>query len=150
LTATNLNDNTSTGESTNPPPDPQFSSYASTPARSADTAGTVLLPGATGQSASRFVLGPVGMTQQGIKSARAVHVVGSWVVDLSLSSAGAVQWDTLAHGQFHALIAVVLNNRVISAPIVQPLQTAFSSFSGHFEIGPGFDESQAKAIAASL
>jgi hypothetical protein len=65
LAAANLAVNTSDGVATaNPPADPKFSSFASTPPDRAAAADTVLLPGASdlGEGTTRFVLGPAGLT----------------------------------------------------------------------------------------
>jgi len=151
LTASNLSVDPSTGAATaNPPTDAQFSSYPSTAASSGGVGGTVLLPGVPGQGGTRFVLGPAALTQQGITAARAVDANGQWMVDLTLSAAGSTQWDSLTAQQFHALVAVVVNGKVISTPLVQPSQTSFTSFGGHLQVAGAFTEGQAKAMAAGL
>jgi len=151
LTAANLDVNTLTGETTaNPPPDAQFSSYASTPVGGAGAGGPVLLPGAPDQAAARFVLGPAAVTQQAVTSARAVEVDGQWAVDLTLSPTGSAAWDGLTQQQFHALIGVVVNGTVISTPITQPTQSGFSTFGGQVQLSGNFTEAQAKALAAGL
>lgn len=151
LTASNLSVNTSDGMATvRPPPDPQFSGIASTPAGSAAAAGTVLLPGAQSQGGARFVLGPAGLTEAGIASAKAVDENGQWMVTIKLTPQGSVQWDALAQQQFHAMVGVVENGTVISVPLTQPAQASFASFSGELQIAAGFTESQAKALAASI
>lgn len=153
LTAANLAVNTSTGQSTaNPPADGQFSTYASTPQGDAGTGGNVLLPAAPsqGEGGTRFVLGPAVLTQQAITAARAMQVDGQWAVNLTLSPTGASQWDKLTEQQFHAFIGVVLDGKVISAPITEPTQTSFTTFAGHLQISGGFTGEQARALAASL
>jgi preprotein translocase subunit SecD len=143
--------NTSDGQATvSPPADPQFSSFASTQPSGAAAADTVLLPDASGQGAARFVLGPAALTQAGIASAKAVDETGQWFVSLKLTPQGSVQWDILARQQFHAMVGVVENGKVISVPLVQPAQSTFASFSGELQIAAGFTESQAKALAASI
>jgi hypothetical protein len=153
LTAANLGVNTSTGQSSaNPPADGQFSTYASTPQGDAGNGGDVLLPAAPsqGEEGTRFVLGPAVVTQQAITAARAVQVHGQWAVNLTLSPTGASQWDKLTEQQFHAFIGIVLNGKVISAPITEPTETTFTTFAGHLQISGDFTGEQAKALAASL
>ena len=91
----------------------------------------------------------MALTQRGITSARAVRGDGQWMVDLTLSAAGSVQWDSLTEQQCRALVRAV-NCRVVSAPIVQPTQSAFATFGGHLQVAAGFTEGQAKAMAAGL
>jgi len=151
LTASNLSVDASTGAATaDPPTDARFSSYPSTTAGSSGVGDTVLLPGVPGQGGTRFVLGPAALTQQGITAARAVDANGQWMVDLTLSAAGSSRWDSLTEQQFHALVAVVVNGKVVSTPLVQPSQTSFTSFAGHLQVAGDFTEGQAKAMAAEL
>jgi hypothetical protein len=151
LTAANLAVDTSTGQAVgDPPADPQFSTYASTPSAGAAASDTVLLPGAAEQGSPRFVLGPAALTQTGVASAKAVDEDGRWVVDLGLTPQGSLRWDTLAQQQFHAFIGIVVNGTVISAPITQPAQSSFVSFAGQVQIAAGFTERQAKSLAAGI
>jgi preprotein translocase subunit SecD len=152
LNATNLAVNTNTGQPTgNTPPDAQFGPYQST-SSAADVAGsTVLVPGPSGLGTLRYVLGPAGMTGTQIKSANAlVTSTGLWTVNLNLTPTGATQWDALANAQFHAIIGIDLDAQVISAPLTQTSQQAFTSFNGQVQITGGFTESQAKALATEL
>jgi hypothetical protein len=151
LTAANLSINTETGQATgNPAPDPQFSSYPSTPPGSAGIGDTVLLQGASGQGGGRYVLGPAAVTQKGVASATAVEEAGQWFVIVRLTPQGSVQWDTLAAQQFHAIIGVVDNGKVISAPVTQPTQSSPTSFDGQVGISGGFTQQQAEALARGL
>jgi preprotein translocase subunit SecD len=61
-----------------------------------------------------------------------------------------VAWDALTRQQFHQIIGVVVNGQVMSAPITQPAQSAWSSFNGQVQISGSFTEKQAKAIAAEF
>jgi hypothetical protein len=72
------------------------------------------------------------------------------MVDLRLTPQGSVQWDTLAQQQFHTMIGVVENGRVISTVMMQPAQCDFTSFSGQLQISAGLTESQTKALAAGI
>jgi len=152
LTAANLAVNTNTGQIANTPPqDIQFASFASTTPQSDAKTATVLLPGLSGQGTQRYVLGPAQVTGSQIKSANArLSPAGQWTVNITFSSSGATAWDALAEQQFHAVIGVVVNGEVISAPIMQPNQTSFTSFDGQVQIAGEFTEKQAKGLAASL
>ncbi|MGA2836750.1 MAG: protein translocase subunit SecD [Acidimicrobiales bacterium] len=130
--------------------DTQFTTYKSTSPYDDGKNDTVLLPGLPGQGTGRYVLGPAGLTGAQIKSASAQLQSGQWAVDLTLTGAGSAQWDALAQKQFHAIIGIDLDGQVISAPITQPTQTAFSSFDGSVEISGSFTEDQAKALATEL
>ena len=151
LTASNLNVDIAIGQETaNPPADAQFSRFASTSSASAAAGDTVLLPGASGQGGTRYVLGPAALTQTGVASATAVDENGQWVVNLRLTPQGSVQWDTLAQQQFHAIIGVVENGKVISAPLTMPSQSTFTSFEGQVGISTGFTRRQAMTLARGL
>ena len=133
------------------PPDPQFASIPSTPSTRDRSTTTVILPGPAGANTSvRYVLGPAGVTATDVRAATAQLVLGTWQVDLSLTTSGSARWDTLAHQQFHAYLGIVVDNRVISAPIDEPTNSTFTSLSGRLEIVAGLTERQAKALAATL
>jgi hypothetical protein len=135
----------------NVPVDNQFAAYPST-SSSNDRGNQTVLLGVTGGSdgAGRYLLGPAGLTASGVKSATATLAHWQWVVNLVLTSRGSARWDALAQAQFHALIAVVINGKVVSAPLTQPGQTSFTSFAGRVQISGGFTRAQAKAVAARL
>ena len=63
---------------------------------------------------------------------------------------GSSQWDTLPKEQFHAIIGIDLDGQVISAPITQPTQQAWSSFNGQVQISGSFTEDQAKTLATDF
>lgn len=173
LTATNLGVNTSTGEPQNSPsPDPALASYpdsgcAPTPsdphpsypncAADYDAAhqnSDVILTASSssGESGTRYLLGPVGLAGSQISSAQSTLPTGGtgWVVDLNLKSAGSAQWDALAQKQFHAYIAIDLDGEVLSAPLTQPTQSTFSSFGGKVQISGNFTQSSANTLALDL
>jgi preprotein translocase subunit SecD len=75
---------------------------------------------------------------------------GQWTIDLVLTPAGSAAWDTLTKQQFHQIIGIDLNGRVISAPITMPTQTTWTSFDGRIQISGAFTGQQARAIAAEL
>ena len=83
-------------------------------------------------------------------SATAHLVDGEWVVELTLTPRGSTAWDTLAEHQFHALVGVVLHDRVVSAPITEPTQSSFTSFDGRLGIAGSFTRAQAAAAAAAI
>jgi hypothetical protein len=131
--------------------DPQFATYQSTTSSNGKQPQEVLLPGtATSGSLGRYVLGPAGLTRTAIASARAISESGQWTVRLGLTPNGSAQWDSLAAQQFHAIVGVVINDQVVSAPITQPTQQAFTSFDGQLQISGGFTQHWAETIAAEL
>jgi hypothetical protein len=158
LTAANLSvapdaNGTATGYTgpSNVPVDSQFAAYPSTSSANDRGNQTVLLAMAGGSvSDDRYVLGPAGLTASGVKSATAALVDRQWVVNLALTSRGSAQWDALARDQFHALIAVVINGKVVSAPLTQPAQSSYTSFAGRVQISGTFTRAQAKAVAARI
>ncbi|MGD0881657.1 MAG: hypothetical protein ABSB09_08835 [Acidimicrobiales bacterium] len=132
------------------PPDASFAPYPST-SPGDDTAGSVvLLPGAPGTGPDRYLLGPAQVTGADVASATAELSDGQWSVDITLTPTGSTAWDSLAEQQFHALVAIELNGQVLSAPITEPTEVAFSSFSGKMQIGGEFTESQATTVAAEI
>ena len=110
----------------------------------------MLLPGTAADGSGRYVLGPASMTGTAVKSASAQLNNGQWAVNLVLTSAGSTAWDTLAKEQFHAIIGIDLDGQVISAPITQPTQPAFTSFNGQVQISGSFTEDQAKTLATEF
>lgn len=131
-------------------PDPQFASHASTPPPSDNADNIVLLPGTPSDGNMRYVLGPVGLSPSGIKSARTVEQNGQWAVRLVLTGTGSAQWDALAQQQFHAIVGIVDDGHVISAPITQPAQSSFTTFDGQVQISGSFTKRQASSLAAQI
>jgi hypothetical protein len=134
----------------NIPEDPEFATYPDTSAQSERATATVLLPGRLGEGSGRYVLGPAQLVGSAVKSAGASDNNGQWMVTVDLTAAGTVDWDTLARQQFHAIVGIVYDSHVLSAPIIQPTQTSFTSFNGQLVLSGSFTERQAKAIAARL
>jgi hypothetical protein len=128
--------------------DPQFAAYPSTARPDDKLNQSVLLPEQTGDH--RIVLGPAALTQKAIASTEVSESDGQWVIDLTLTSGGAKEWNILAQQQFHAMIAVVVGRHVVSAPITQPTQASFSPFGNRLVISGPFNEHQAKVIASQL
>jgi preprotein translocase subunit SecD len=137
------------------PPDPAFTSYPSTTPAEADShsSGTVLLPTAPGVgdlAYPRFVLGPAAFTGSDITGARVVKVGGHWVVDVTFTPTAAVRWDAFAHENFHQMISVDLDGAVLSAPLIQAKQRAFSSADGQLQLPGPSTSRQARALASIL
>lgn len=130
--------------------DPQFATYPSTTSSSNMQGQDVLLPGTPSGGSNRYVLGPVGLGRGAIASARAIYINGVWAVNLLLTHKGSAQWDSLAQQTFHEITGVVVNGHVVSAPMMQPTQSSFTSFDGHLQISGAFSAHQAKAIASEL
>ncbi len=121
----------------------------------ADNAGaTVLLPGAggaCGELKSRCLLGPAQMSSAPIKSATVIRThAGSWVVDFTMSSRNAALWDRVTSANFHQLLGIELNGVVYSAPIIQPLQSQFTSFDGKGEISGSLTKTEAIKLAKAM
>jgi preprotein translocase subunit SecD len=140
-------------------PDPGFAQYKSTPTTENNYEHrTVLLPGLPTSGTSlanslRYVLGPEQMTGTSIGSAAAQQSqTGAWEVNYSLKGAtGSHLWDTVADKNFHLMLGIELDGVVQSAPIIQPAQTAFSSFAGQGSISGGnMTENDAKQLAQAM
>jgi preprotein translocase subunit SecD len=136
--------------SNNLQPDPAFTDLASTQPSSDLPKDSVLLP-LLGQPSVRYVLGPSELTGQSIKKAVAQQdQTGAWVVNYTLTSTGSPLWDKVASENFHRLLAIELDGVVQSAPIIQPTQSAFSSFQGTGQISGSFTEASAKNLALAM
>jgi preprotein translocase subunit SecD len=136
--------------SNNLQPDPAFTDIASTQPNSDLPIDPVLLP-LLGQPGVRYVLGPSELTGQSIKKAVAQQdQTGAWVVNYTLTSPGSPLWDKVASENFHRLLAIELDGVVQSAPIIQPTQSAFSSFLGTGQISGSFTEAAAKNLALAM
>lgn len=155
LIAANLNISASTQQPTaSISPDPTFAHIPSTPTSQDKPTNSVVLPGTAGSEivpGTRFVLGPAGLSKADVQGARADYVNGvGWLVDVTLTSAGSRAWDQLARMQFHAYTAIVVNGVVITAPLMQPSQSTFTSFSGRMQIVANFTQQSAQALVAEL
>jgi preprotein translocase subunit SecD len=138
----------------NVPPDGALATVPST-SRAADLpSATVLLSttrGAAGYEGPRVVLGPAQMTSASISTA-SVHKdqFGQWIVDYNTSASGAARWDAVAEKNFHQELGIDLDGRVVSAPLIQPTQSSFSSFDGRGEVSGSLTRSEAVALARAL
>jgi preprotein translocase subunit SecD len=133
--------------------DPQFSAFRATPPAADLKDRTVLLVSApsSGANGSRYVCGPAQLTGTAVASAQAVFLQsGQWAVEYTLTSSGAAEWDRVAQQNFHAYVAIDLDAVVQSAPLIQPTQTAFTSFQGKGQISGSFTQVQAQNLALVL
>ena len=145
------------GYQANPPipPDPAFAGVASTPADRDDPAQRVLLPAdpaGNPQQYSRFVLGPAEMDSRGVVGARATYQrdEAGWIVTVQLDGAGQAQWDAAARRSFHAYLAFDVDATVVSAPIIEPVSTTYSSFRGQMVLAGFSRRGEATDLAALL
>ena len=153
LSAQNLQvtPNGSGGYNSNPiPPDPAFASYPVTSPTDNDPAKVVLLPDVASPTRG-YVLGPSQLDGTVVKRAYAAQdQTGRWYVHYDLTDAGSSLWDQVATANFHQFVAIELDGVVQSAPIIQPTDSAPSSFGGSGQISGSFTESQAKQLAIAL
>jgi preprotein translocase subunit SecD len=99
----------------------------------------------------RYVLGPAVMTSRAIASATATKgQTGGWVVSWTTTSAGAAAWDRVTRASFHQLLALDVGGVVVSAPIIEPTQTTFTSFRGQGQVSGNWSQAEAMKIAAAL
>jgi hypothetical protein len=136
------------------PLDTTLSGTSSTKPSAGFASRTVLLPGlgASG-SENRYLLGPVQMS--GTSFAKAVvHYQESdkqWIVNITMTGRGAALWNKVARTDFHQELAIVVNGIVVSSPLIQPTQSAFSSFGGEASIaGAGIGHREALRIASTI
>jgi hypothetical protein len=130
------------------PADPRLADIPSTVSAADTPAATVILKSSGSDGAQRYVLGPAAITRADIASASAGNSIGQWSVTLHLTGQGADRLNRLMAMQFHAYVGLVVDNRVVGAPLTLPTTSTFSAF------GPGLEvplpEGQAKALAARL
>ncbi len=149
--AANLKVNTTNSTPTStPPPDPALAAYPSTPPSQDVASKPVLLYYPAFHQ--RYLLGPAGVTGHALKSATAqLSSGGSWQVAFKLTGSGSPKWDALAKANFHQMVAVDLDGKIQSAPLIQPGQAAFTSFNGSGVInGTNFTQATAKSLALVL
>jgi preprotein translocase subunit SecD len=132
-------------------PDPLYKDTPNTPSSDNQPTSNVLLPGLPGamgsKSIERYVLGPAQMTGSSIQSASVEKLSGQWAVSYQLTPSGGVAWNSFAKRQFHALIAIVANGEVYSAPIIQPDSATFNSFGRSGLITGNFTKTEARYLA---
>jgi preprotein translocase subunit SecD len=126
-----------------------------------DTASKVVLlgglPGSSVYAATptskgvRYVLGPAVMTSRSIASATAVKTpAGLWVVDWTTTPSGSALWNRVARASFHQLLALDVGGVVVSAPIIEPTQSSFTSFKGRGQVSGNWNQAEATRIASAM
>jgi preprotein translocase subunit SecD len=137
--------NTANGPS-NPPPlsnSPNAANYPNTPPGRDNPNSIVVLPYAN-QPEIRLELGPSPLDGTAIKSAFPELNNGQWGVGFTLSSAGAAKFNQLAQQEYHKDFAIVLDNQVISFPLMNA-----TSFPGQGVISP-MSQSEAQNLSLEL
>jgi preprotein translocase subunit SecD len=136
------------------PPDDALAEVPSTSPAKDTASATVLLPGfsisPTG-GGERYVLGPAEMMSANVARASAAKSpTRQWVVNYTMTKRGAVQWDKVATENFHAFLAIDLDGVVVSAPLIEPAETQFTSFDGRGEISGNLSKAEAIKLARAL
>lgn len=134
-------------------PDMALAGEPSTSAAKETASGTVLLPGPLEYwpGVARYVLGPAEMTSASIARASVYRdQTGAWVVDYTMTRRGSTLWDKVAEENFHKLLGIDFHGRVVSAPLIQPSQSSFTSFGGQGSIAGNFTKAEATALARAL
>jgi len=146
------------------PADAPLDELGLTPLDAIDDDTIVVLGSGPDLGGRRFVLGPAGMTGEGLSDAAGQFDGLRWLVDVSLKG-GELGEDAFRNltelcasglspdcpgaldgsGQVHGRIAVDLDNEVISAPFVQS-----NDLGDSFQISGAFDEDSAKELALKL
>jgi preprotein translocase subunit SecD len=130
--------------------DPNYTTIQTTLPKNDNPADNVILP-LLGSTGTRYLLGPSELTGQAVGKAIAQQdQVGAWVVNYTLTKKGSPEWDTVANKNFHQALAIELDGVIQSAPLIQPDQSAFSSFMGSGEISGSFTEQGAKNLAIAM
>ena len=63
---------------------------------------------------------------------------------------GSALFDKVAEENFHQILAIDFNGKVVTAPIIQPSQSSFTSFNGKGEISGDLTKAEARALAQAL
>ena len=133
-------------------PDPSLAGTPSTPAASDAESGSALF--AAGPTSSfdgeRLLLGPAQVENGEIASASATHEGSNWSVNITFTTAGGKDLDSLAKKQFHAYIAICVDGEALSTPIVEPMSTSFGSLSGALKLSAAMTKSEALDLADNL
>jgi hypothetical protein len=132
--------------------DPVLAGYPSTtPAQDAQNPGGVALLPVAGTTELRYLVGPTALTLSSkVASARVVQEHGTWIVRIQLDPQAAALWDQVADTYFHLQIAVDLNGSVVTAPLIEPDQTSYSSFNSQIELSGSQSKVSAEVMAAAL
>lgn len=130
--------------------DPALARYSTS---SHDTPGNVVLLAAQQSGGQRYLLGPASLklspaTVTSTWVSRTPY--GLWIVDVKLKPAAAAIWDEVAHQAFHSTIAIDFRGSVVSAPLIEPAQHAYSSFDGLMQISGRLTPAFAHSFASAL
>lgn len=139
--------------SQNVAPDPALAGERSTSAAKETATGTVLLSAyrRLAWPAARYLLGPAEMTVSSVAEASAtLNQTGAWVVNYTMTSRGSALWDKVAGENFHRILSVDYGGRVVSAFVIQPTQSSFTTFDGQGEISGNLTKSEATGLANAL
>jgi preprotein translocase subunit SecD len=91
------------------------------------------------------------MTSASVAHASATRdQTGAWVVDYTTTRRGSALWDKVAKENFHKFVGIDFDGVVVSAPLIQPSQSAFTSFSGAGEVSGHLTKAEAFALARAL
>ena len=95
----------------------------------------------------RYVLGPATKPAPHPTSAIAEidSATGTWTVRVEFAGANAALFDRIAGENITKQLAIVLDGRVLTAPVIQSAR-----FNGSANISGSFPESETKALAAAL
>jgi len=129
-------------------------SGVATSAPSADAADEcVIVAGTDGDE--RYYLGAAAVTADSFRKARAHFQRGmGWTVEGKLTDKGSKAFDDLARRQFRESVGIVVDGTVVSAPVIQPDATKFTSFDGAIAISRGgvteLDKRGARELARDI
>jgi preprotein translocase subunit SecD len=125
----------------NPPTTPQSQLPNTT-----KTTAVIASRDSSGHVTGRYELGPVLLTGKIIHSATAqLTQAGQWQVNFTTTAAGSSAFDAMAAKEYQKLVAIVLDNNVVSAP-----QINATAFHGSGQITGTFTEQDAKNLALVL
>lgn len=91
----------------------------------------------SGDPTARALLGPAAMDQADLYTTGIATEAGRWFVALATVPGEAGRLDALLLGSFHQFVAVVFDDVVVSAPLVEPSQNTWSSPAGQIIIEVG-------------
>ena len=137
--------------SNNIAPYPALAGYPNSTGDSPNRA--VLVGGFNITPRERYLLGPSEMRLSAANVGSVVtqkNRIRQWVVNIHLTSAGAAAWDRVANENFHQLLAVEMGGKVVSAPLIQPTQSHFTSFRGVIEISGALNASTARSVSSAV
>ena len=133
------------------PPDPSFTNISSTTPAEATSSDTVLLgPAASNPAKVRYVLGPARLSRSQVVSATAYDEGGTWVDNVVLTTSGAKGLGALEAQQFHAMVAFVVDNKVLVPTVVEPTQRVETPPGAVFQLFAGLDKGGAQTVASEL